>query len=50
MTDEFDVRALSDRMPAQWNRRNARAMAAMFGENRNVVGFDGSPQNGRAEI
>jgi len=50
MTDELEVRALYSEMLAQWNRRNARAMAAMCGENRNVVGFDGSPQNGRAEI
>jgi hypothetical protein len=30
MTDELDVRALSNGMPAQWNQRNAQGMAAMF--------------------
>ena len=50
MTDELEVRALYDGLLVQWNQRNARGMAAMFVENGNVVGFDGSPQNGRAEI
>jgi uncharacterized protein (TIGR02246 family) len=50
MTDELEVRALYDGMLAQWNQRNAQGMAAMFVEDGNVVGFDSSPQNGRAEI
>ena len=50
MTDELEIRALYEGMLAQWNRRNAQGMAAMFGENGNVIGFDGSLQNGRAEI
>lgn len=33
-----------------WNRRSAQDMAALFAEDANVVGFDGSQINGRAEI
>jgi uncharacterized protein (TIGR02246 family) len=33
-----------------WNARNAAAFAALFSEDGSVVGFDGSPMNGRAEI
>ena len=33
-----------------WNRRDAAAFAALFTPNANVVGFDGSQMNGRAQI
>jgi len=33
-----------------WNRRNADEFAAAFTLDGNVVGFDGSPLNGQAEI
>lgn len=33
-----------------WNRRNADEFAAVFAEDGNVIGFDGSPLNGREEI
>jgi uncharacterized protein (TIGR02246 family) len=33
-----------------WNARNAAAFAEVFSEDASVVGFDGSPMNGRAEI
>lgn len=33
-----------------WNQRDAAAYAALFTEDANAVGFDGSPVNGRAEI
>jgi uncharacterized protein (TIGR02246 family) len=33
-----------------WNARDAAAFAALFSEDGSVVGFDGSPMNGRAEI
>ena len=33
-----------------WNCRNAAAFAAQFSEDASVIGFDGSPMNGRAEI
>jgi uncharacterized protein (TIGR02246 family) len=49
-SDETDVRALQKRLWACWNERNAAGMAALFAEDGNVVGFDGSQLNGRAEI
>lgn len=33
-----------------WNKRSAETMAALFAEDADVVGFDGSPMKGRAEI
>ncbi|MBS1913913.1 MAG: SgcJ/EcaC family oxidoreductase [Bacteroidetes bacterium] len=33
-----------------WNRRSAAGMAELFEVDGNVVGFDGSPVNGRGEI
>jgi uncharacterized protein (TIGR02246 family) len=33
-----------------WNRRDGAAMAALFTEHGNMVGFDGSQVNGRDEI
>jgi uncharacterized protein (TIGR02246 family) len=33
-----------------WNRRDADAFASRFQTEAHVVGFDGSPMNGRAEI
>lgn len=49
-TDESAVSALYQQMLDGWNRRNAGAMAELFAEDGNVVGFDGSQYNGRAEI
>ena len=47
---EAAVRALYAELLACWNRRDAAAMAALYEENANVIGFDGSQMNGRAEI
>lgn len=47
--DEAAIRALYQQMLAGWNRRNAREFAALFAEDGNLVGFDGSQYNGRAE-
>ena len=33
-----------------WNRQDAKGMAALFCEDGNVVGFDGSQMNGKAQI
>ena len=33
-----------------WNARNAAAMAALFAEDGNLIGFDGSQLNGRDEL
>ncbi len=49
-TDEGEVLSLYHEMLACWNRRNADDFAALFAEDGNSVGFDGSPINGRAEI
>jgi uncharacterized protein (TIGR02246 family) len=48
--DETEVRALYRQMLDGWNKRNPDAYAAQFAEDANVVGFDGSPMNGQAEI
>src|ERR1041385_124155 len=47
---EPDVRALYRHLLDGWNRRDAAAMAALFAEAGNIVGFDGSQINGPAEI
>ena len=33
-----------------WNTRDAAAFAGLFSDDGSVIGFDGSPMNGRAEI
>jgi uncharacterized protein (TIGR02246 family) len=48
--DEIEVRALYRQILACWNKRSAEEMAALFAEDGNIVGFDGSQLNGRAEI
>jgi uncharacterized protein (TIGR02246 family) len=48
--DEQEVRELYRRLLDGWNRRDAAAMAALFTENGNVVGFDGSQLSGPGEI
>jgi len=47
---EAQVRALYARLLASWNRRVAAGFAGLFAPDANVVGFDGSLMNGRAEI
>jgi uncharacterized protein (TIGR02246 family) len=48
--DDTQVRALYSHMLDAWNKRDADAIAALFAEDGNLVGFDGSQLNGRAEI
>lgn len=48
--DESAVRSLYRELLECWNRRDADGFAALFAENGNVVGFDGSQVDGRAEI
>ena len=45
-----DVRALYQQLLDSWNKRHAGEMAALFAEDGNLIGFDGSQVNGRAEI
>lgn len=44
------VQLLYRRLLDAWNRRDATAFATCFREDGNVIGFDGSPMNGRSEI
>ena len=44
------VRALYQQLLAGWNHRRADEMAAVIAEDGNVIGFDGSQMNGRAEV
>lgn len=48
--DQAAVIALYEQLMRAWNRHDARDFAAVFEENANVVGFDGSVMNGRSEI
>ena len=48
--DEIEVRALYRQILECWNTRSGKEMAALFAEDGNVVGFDGSPLNGRSAI
>ena len=49
-SDERKVRSLYQEILDCWNKRNAVDLAALFAKDGNVVGFDGSPLNGQAEI
>lgn len=48
--DDSTVTALYHHLIAAWNKRDARAFAALFDLEGHVVGFDGSLMHGRAEI
>jgi uncharacterized protein (TIGR02246 family) len=48
--DSEAVRALHEKLLDAWNRGSASGMAALFEDNGNVVGFDGSQLDGRAAI
>src|SRR5207237_4112768 len=45
-----EIEALYRRLLETWNQRNAREFAALFEEDANLIGFDGSPIDGRADI
>ncbi|HEU5432507.1 MAG TPA: SgcJ/EcaC family oxidoreductase [Thermomicrobiales bacterium] len=47
---ERSIRQLYERLLAAWNRRSAADYAALFAADGDVVGFDGSPVDGRAAI
>lgn len=49
-TDETQISELYERLLDSWNLRNAGQFAALFANNGNVIGFDGSLMNGQAEI
>lgn len=48
--DSADVVALYRQLLDRWNKRSAEPFAALFAEDGNSIGFDGSMTNGRAEI
>jgi uncharacterized protein (TIGR02246 family) len=48
--DEAAVGALYRQQLDAWNERSAGAIAALYAEDGNLVGFDGSPVDGRAAI
>jgi uncharacterized protein (TIGR02246 family) len=49
-SDEAAISALYQQLLDSWNRHNAHDFAALVAEDGNLVGFDGSQINGRAEI
>jgi uncharacterized protein (TIGR02246 family) len=49
-TDEIEIRTLYQELLDAWNKRSADAMAVLFAEDGDLVGFDGSQFSGRAEI
>ncbi|HZH49456.1 MAG TPA: SgcJ/EcaC family oxidoreductase [Nitrospira sp.] len=50
MSDEQRVAALYRELLNCWNKRDAAAFAALFAEDGQTVGFDGSIHDGRAQI
>jgi len=49
-SDEAQIRELYMQLLDCWNKRHAVDFAALFEEDGNQIGFDGSQANGRAEI
>jgi uncharacterized protein (TIGR02246 family) len=48
--DETSVLNLYQQLLNFWNERNAQGYVSLFTKTANVIGFDGSPMNGRSEI
>jgi uncharacterized protein (TIGR02246 family) len=49
-TDEAAVRALYQQMMHGWNQGSGKAFAAVFAEDGDLIGFDGTHLKGRQEI
>src|SRR6266540_521078 len=49
-SEETAIRTLYHQLLSAWNAHDADEFAGLFAEDGNVVGFDGSPLNGRAEV
>jgi len=47
---EDEVRKLYQDLLDHWNKRSAPDLAGLFAEDGNLIGFDGSPINGRTAI
>lgn len=50
LSDEQAIRSLYQQLLACWNQQNADGFAALYAEDGNIIGFDGSQMNGRGEI
>lgn len=50
MSDEANVEACYRAIIDAWNSGDAAGFAARFAETGAIIGYDGSPSNGRAEI
>lgn len=50
MSDRADVEACYRAIIEAWNGGDAKSFAARFAEAGSIIGYDGSPSNGRAEI
>ena len=50
MAELHSTLALYEQLLDAWNARDAAAFAALFADDGSVIGFDGSPMNGREEI
>ena len=48
--DAMDIRALHAKLLGAWNRRDGETFAGLFTEDGSLVGFDGSPIDGRSAI
>jgi uncharacterized protein (TIGR02246 family) len=48
--EKSQIRSLYQKLLDCWNKRSAADFAAVFAEDGNVVGFDGSQLHGRSEI
>ena len=49
-SSDHQIRRLYEQILIAWNQRDAPAMAAQFGEDGNLVGYDGSQADSRAAI
>ncbi|MGO8946307.1 MAG: SgcJ/EcaC family oxidoreductase [Ktedonobacterales bacterium] len=49
-SDDARIRSLYQQLLESWNQRDVGAYVALFETEANVIGFDGSLMNGRAEI
>lgn len=48
--DEKDIRSLYQKLLESWNNNLSSDFANLFLENGNIIGFDGSPMNGKQQI
>lgn len=48
--EESQVRELYHQLLDAWNQRDARSFAALYEEDGNQIGFDGSQVNGQSDI